>query len=83
MTDDQYGITTSLFARAAATADDRPEEDEERDESIEVPADKEGTHPARPAVKFEHHRQEGNREVVRKFPTNLKTNALRSGRRSK
>jgi hypothetical protein len=46
--------------------------DEERDETLEVPADKEGSHPARPAIAFQHHTQAGNRERIRSFPASIK-----------
>lgn len=75
------GITTSLFAVTEPEEDAPEQPDEDHDEIIEA-----GSHPARPAVSFQHHRQEGNREHVRGLPPNLKTSPLgpgRSGRRSK
>jgi hypothetical protein len=76
----EYGITTSVLA--GGNAPEKPAEpDEEQDETLEVPANKDGKEPARPEIRFQNHRQEGNREVVRGLPANLKTSPLRSGRR--
>ena len=72
-------ISTSLFA-VVVPEDDAPEQAEEHDGSVELPADKEGRHPARPSVKFTEHRQQHNREQTRGLPPNLKTSPLSSGR---
>ena len=81
MATQSVGITTNLFAREVPT-EDRPEEDDERDDTLEVPRDKEG-HPAHPAIVFQHHAQRDKQAVVRGLPDRLATNPLRSRRRSK
>ena len=77
MTDDQYGITTSLFARASAPTERPDEPEDDQDGTVEVPAEELSLfHPAHEAVSFKHHTQRGQREQTRGLPANLKTNPL-------